>query len=95
LPLRSGRRARKREDEVKRLAAFASSVLAYLVLASVALAQEPTQSGYGGAGGNIQGDVEGGGSLPFTGLDLLLLVGAGALLLAAGLTLRRVGRARS
>lgn len=80
---------------MKRLAAFASSVLAYLVLASVALAQEPTQSGYGGTGGNIQGDVEGGGSLPFTGLDLLLLVGAGALLLAAGLTLRRVGRARS
>ena len=63
--------------------------------ASVALAQEPTQSGYGGTGGNIQGDVEGGGSLPFTGLDLLLLVGAGALLLAAGFTLRRVGRARS
>jgi hypothetical protein len=94
--LRAGKRARKREDgEVKRLAAFASSLLAYLVMASVALAQEPTQSGYGGTGGNIQGDVEGSGSLPFTGLDLLLLVGAGALLLAAGFTLRRVGRAKS
>jgi hypothetical protein len=80
---------------VKRLAAFAGSMLASLVLASVALAQAPTQSGYGGTGGNIQGDVEGGGSLPFTGLDLLLLVGAAALLLAAGFTLRRVGRARS
>jgi hypothetical protein len=79
---------------VKRLAAIASSVLAYLVMASVALAQDPTQSGYGGTGGNIQGDVEG-GSLPFTGLDLLLLVGAGVLLLAAGFALRRVGRARS
>lgn len=80
---------------MKRLTAFASAVLASLVMASVALAQDPTQSGYGGTGGNIQGDVEGGGSLPFTGLDLVLLVGAGALLLAAGFTLRRVGRARS
>jgi hypothetical protein len=79
---------------VRRSAAIAGSVLAYLVLASVALAQQPSESGYGGAGGNIQGDVEGGGSLPFTGLDLLLLVGAGVLLLAAGFTLRRVGRAR-
>lgn len=80
---------------MKRLTAFASAVFASLVMASVALAQDPTQSGYGGTGGNIQGDVEGGGSLPFTGLDLVLLVGAGALLLAAGFTLRRVGRARS
>lgn len=86
---------------VKRLYVIGGGVLAYLATASVALAQDPTQSGYGGTGGNIQGGVEGiggatgSGSLPFTGLDLLLLVGAGALLLAAGLTLRRVGRARS
>jgi hypothetical protein len=88
---------------VKRLYVICGGVLAYLVTASVALAQDPTQSGYGGTGGNIQGGVEGGGtgggsgsgSLPFTGLDLLLLVGAGVLLVAAGLTLRRVGRART
>jgi hypothetical protein len=93
--VRSGRRARKREDEVKRLSAVGGGAFAYLVLASVAFAQDPTQSGYGGTGGNIQGDVDGSGSLPFTGLDLLLLVGAGILLLAAGMTLRRVGRVRS
>ena len=87
---------------VKRLYVIGGGVLAYLVTASVALAQDPTQSGYGGTGGNIQGGVEGStgggtgsGSLPFTGLDLLLLVGAGVLLLTAGLTLRRVGRVRS
>ena len=87
---------------VKHLYVMGGGVLAYLATASVALAQDPTQSGYGGTGGNIQGGVEGGtgggtasGSLPFTGLDLMLLVGAGVLLLAAGLTLRRVGRARS
>lgn len=81
----------------RRLWVIGSGVLAYLVTASVALAQDPTQSGYGGTGGNIQGDVEGAGSgsLPFTGLDLLLLAGAGVLLVAAGLTLRRVGRVGS
>jgi hypothetical protein len=35
----------------------------------------------------------GGGSLPFTGLDVALLVGAGGLLVAAGLGMRRLTRA--
>ena len=74
---------------MKRLAAIASSVLAYLVMASVALAQQPTQSGYGGTGGNIQGDVEGSGSLPFTGFAAVPVMLAGLALLMAGLMLRR------
>jgi hypothetical protein len=43
-------------------------------------------SAQGGAGG-------GGGSLPFTGLDIALLLGAGGVLLAAGLGMRRLTRA--
>lgn len=35
----------------------------------------------------------GGGSLPFTGLDVVLLVGAGGLLVVAGLAMRRLTRA--
>lgn len=84
---------------MKRLWGFAVALLVGLSWASVALAQDPDEVGYGGVGGNVQGGVEGagggGGSLPFTGLDLLLLVAAGALLLAAGVALRRLGRARN
>ena len=43
-------------------------------------------SAQGGGGG-------GGGSLPFTGLDIALLVGAGGLLVVAGLGMRRLTRA--
>ena len=36
---------------------------------------------------------DGGGSLPFTGLDVALFVGAGGLLVVAGLAMRRLTRA--
>jgi hypothetical protein len=38
--------------------------------------------------------VKSSGGLPFTGLDLTLLAAGGAILLAAGAVLRKVGRAR-
>ncbi|MGH2449744.1 MAG: hypothetical protein ACRDGE_00425 [Candidatus Limnocylindria bacterium] len=85
---------------MRRVWAFAVALAIGLTWVSVAVAQDPDQTGYGGAAGNVQGQVEGGasgggGALPFTGLDLLLLVAAGALLLGAGLALRRLGRVRS
>lgn len=46
--------------------------------------QQPVVASSGGSSGG------GGGSLPFTGLDLAFLAGGGALLLAAGLTMRRL-----
>ena len=57
--------------------------------------------GYGGAG-NVQNEVSQGaapasasaGSLPFTGLDLALLVAGGAGLLVLGVSLRRAAAKR-
>ena len=67
------------------------------------------QNGYEGTGGQVQTQVqdtgsgtagsgtgtasESGGSLPFTGLDVALLAGAGLLLAGAGFAMRRVTRA--
>lgn len=65
------------------------------------------QNGYEGAGGQVQSQVQdsgsaagttasdSGGSLPFTGLDVALLAGAGLLLAGAGFAMRRVTRAPS
>jgi hypothetical protein len=41
----------------------------------------------------VAADTDEGGSLPFTGLDMALLAGAGGLLAAAGLAMRRLTRA--
>jgi len=62
------------------------------------------QNGYSGTGGQVQTQVQdtgsatsgsgsGSGSLPFTGLDVALLAGAGLLLAGAGIAMRRVTRA--
>jgi hypothetical protein len=52
----------------------------------------PADSQYGG--GNVLGQQSGGGSggLPFTGLNLLLVLGAGSGLIASGLGLRAASR---
>lgn len=75
-----------------------------LALCGTALAQSSVD-GYNEPGGQIQTQIggggtggsggSGGGSLPFTGLDVALLVGAGGLLLAAGFGMRRLTRAPS
>ena len=67
---------------------------AALLSASGALAASPAGAGYGGQGG-VQSDVAGAGGgsgLPFTGLDLTLLVIGSLLLVVVGVTLRRATR---
>jgi hypothetical protein len=53
------------------------------------------QGGSGGNGGlaGTTTSTDSGGSLPFTGLDVVLLAAAGGLLAAAGLGMRRLTRA--
>lgn len=75
----------------------------YLVSASVALAGTSLDP-YEGEGGSVQDDVAGSaltgqgggeaGSLPFTGLDLGLLVLAGLALVLVGMGIRRLARSR-
>jgi hypothetical protein len=62
--------------------------------------QSQVESGAGGAGGTDGSGVagttqatDGGGSLPFTGLDLALLALAGGALVAVGVGMRRLTRA--
>jgi hypothetical protein len=76
--------------------------LAASVWAATALAQPPAERVYGGDAGGLQGEVEGGASggvaggvLPFTGMDLALMVVAAGLLIATGLVIRRVSRSKT
>jgi hypothetical protein len=77
-----------------------------LTLATAAFGQS-SKTGYSNQAGQVQSEVEGdtaqpvaansgggggGGSLPFTGLDVALLVGAGGVLVLAGLGMRRLTR---
>jgi hypothetical protein len=76
-----------------------------LTLATAAFGQSSV-NGYSNQAGQVQSDVEGvsaqpvatnssgggGSSLPFTGLDVALLVGAGGVLVVAGLGMRRLTR---
>jgi hypothetical protein len=76
-----------------------AAVCAALVLVPSALAGGAAGNGYGGNGGNVQNEVGSGnagetksGSLPFTGLDLALLVLGGATLVVVGAGLRRTSK---
>jgi hypothetical protein len=87
----------KEEVSVARLAFFGIVLAAALTWTSVALAGEPGAEIHGGTAGGLGGAVggtgTGSGALPFTGLDLALVVLAGVALVGLGLALRRTTRA--
>ncbi len=78
--------------------------VAALTASTGAYAAGSSQHTYGGRGGNVQADIQGGANdpqgtqasastpagLPFTGLDLGLMLGGGLILVASGLTLSRL-----
>jgi hypothetical protein len=91
---------------MRKIGAIAAAVLSALVLTASAGAatQSPLQTprGYQGPAGAVQQQVLAGvsesrtlGSLPFTGLDLALGVGAGLLLLLTGGAVRRLASKRA
>jgi hypothetical protein len=74
-------------------------VIGALALAAGSLAANTKPPAYRGNAGNVQQEVKGEantlGSLPFTGLDLALIVGGGLLLVIAGVSIRRVANRRA
>jgi hypothetical protein len=85
-----------------KLRCLMAAVCALLVLAPAALGASggSAGTGYGGDAGNVQNEVNQGavhavaakGTLPFTGLDLALLVVGGLSLVVVGAGLRRASR---
>ncbi|HEY7381979.1 MAG TPA: hypothetical protein VH572_12270 [Gaiella sp.] len=80
-------------------------VVAMLAIAPLAAAGSSVLSGYGTSGSKPVVQVKGttssatptasGATLPFTGVDLLLITGAGVALIGVGAGLRRLGRDKS
>jgi opacity protein-like surface antigen len=84
---------------MRKITMLLACAVAVLALAAPAFAQTATQDTYEGLAGAQQGGGgtagtadSGGGSLPFTGLQIVLLAGAGAGLLGAGIAMRRASR---
>ena len=82
---------------MRRSVAFGFGVVfAALVFVQTALAGSgSSEDGYAGVAGNVQNQVKGGSTLPFTGFDLTLAVVFAVLLVGAGFAIRRLGQRRS
>jgi hypothetical protein len=91
--------------EAMKIIAVLAVTAVVLIAATTASAQQASQDGYRNSAGAVQGQVNqggptgtspvsesSGGSLPFTGLDMVLLAAAGGLLVAAGFGMRRLTR---
>ena len=89
-----------------RLTSMLAILVLALALAAPAFAQPSSQDGYTDQAGQVQAQVGeessapvavtgsgGGGGLPFTGLDVALIAGAGVLLVGAGIGMQRLTRA--
>ena len=90
---------------MKKTGSLLLALVLCLAFATTAFGQSAVD-GYNDIGGQVQSGVGGGGgtppaatttdtstgSLPFTGLDVALFAGAGALLLLAGVGMRRLTR---
>ena len=76
--------------------AVAAPVLTVLALLgpgsglALAAGTTPASDQYGG-GINVLGENGGGGSLPFTGINVIVLLGLGLCMVAVGFAVRRVG----
>jgi hypothetical protein len=100
----TGRRADVdiKEIRMRKITMLLACAVAILALAvAPAFAQNATENTYEGLAGAQQGGGDGavqasdsGGSLPFTGLQLVLVAGAGAGLLGAGYAVRRASQLR-
>jgi hypothetical protein len=78
--------------KLAKTAVFLSVWTAAFMYVAPALAQSPSQSAYGCQGCT---NLQDGGSLPFTGLNLTLLVLFGVLLVGVGFAVRRASRTRT